>query len=397
MTVRCFRLLLLVLALTVYVPALPVSAHPLPSPSQPESITLDVDTPEYALLRWQRLPHHRYHLCFSTNRGFADWVSCSDLGMVDHQSIGIPASSGGAWYLALRGCVRDECSELVPAGVVARSAGPDWDYYAVSRVLDSERVRLAAFVRAGVGTINYYNGRAGAPDVFARACEGAAAAQSCPAVEVTARGALAGVRFAAAGTNDRGITFTIRDAPTIHFMFDDGTGIVSGGRYLMQSVLDEYGVKGSFFLTGKAMQTYPAAVRALVAGGHRVGNHTWSHPFLTSFGDSAIGSELDQTERQYQALIPGGTLRPCFRAPNGAFDGRVLRMVQGRGLRQVTQTVSSLDYQGISAGRITQIVLAEARDGALVSFHTQEMQTAIALRTIVPALLAQGYQFGIPC
>jgi peptidoglycan/xylan/chitin deacetylase (PgdA/CDA1 family) len=68
-----------------------------------------------------------------------------------------------------------------------------------------------------------------------------------------------------------------------------------------------------------------------------------------------------------------------------------------RGYHQYTQNVSAMDYTPITAAQIVQNVMAGAGDGAIVSFHTQEMQTAIALRTLIPLLLAQGYQFGLVC
>jgi peptidoglycan/xylan/chitin deacetylase (PgdA/CDA1 family) len=165
----------------------------------------------------------------------------------------------------------------------------------------------------------------------------------------------------------------------------------------VQTVLDQFGVKGTFFLIGRVMRDTPNVVRALVAAGHRVGNHTFSHPFLTRLTDAQIGQELDLTEQRYRAIVAGGSTRPCFRAPNGAIDRRVHAVVAARGYRQVDWTVSSMDWSGASADRIVRNVLGGLHDGALISFHTQEPATIVALRTVLPLMLSWGYVFGHAC
>lgn len=375
----------------------PVATRPVGAPAPAQVVGLDPETSDTALLRWLPERGARYRLCIATGYPPVSPVACYDAGRGPAWSVGVPQADGEAFYLTLQACRESECAPPVPAGAVGRRAADGRDFYGVALPLPEGRARLGAFVRSGPATVRYYRAAAGAADLAASDCRDVAAGQACGAVEVTVPGALVGVAAEREGAGERGVTLQVRDTPTIYFMLDDGTGIVAGGKYLMQSILDEHGVKGTFFLTGKAMQTYPSAVRALVAGGHRVGNHTWSHPFLTRLSDEAIGRELDRAEAQFGALVPGGTLRPCFRAPNGDLNERVLRVVDGRGYRQYAQTVSSNDWAGIAAEQIAQNVLAGARDGAVVSFHTQMPHTATALRRLVPSLLAQGYRFGLVC
>lgn len=374
-----------------------VVAHPVGPAAPPEVLALEPWTTDLVLLRWRRQPHVDFRICFSTNPAFADFVACFPAGAGDAWPLGVPQEDGGLFYFTLQACREDGCTDPVRAGAVGRRAQDGLDFYALALPLPDGRVRLSASLRAGQAEVRYYRAAAGTAVRLDSRCPQVAAGETCDATEVALAGALAGVGAARPGHAELGPTFRVREEPTVYLLFDDGTGIVSGGRYLMQQVLDDYGVKGTFFLTGRAMHTYPEAVRALVAAGHRVGNHTWSHPFLTRLSDAAIAAELDRTEQQYRALVPGGTLRPCFRAPNGDLNARVLVVVDGRGYRQVAQTVSSLDWMGIPAERIVGNVLAGVRDGALISFHTQEPQTAIALRTLIPLLLAEGYRFGLAC
>jgi peptidoglycan/xylan/chitin deacetylase (PgdA/CDA1 family) len=374
-----------------------IEARPLGLPAPAQVLALDPYDATTAMLRWRREDGARYRLCVASVYASAEPLACFDAGADETWPVGVPEEDGGRYYLTLQACRDGECAEPVRAGAIGRRVQEGRDFYATGLGLPGDRARVAGVARAGPASIRYYRAASGTDGTFDSHCPVVPAGEGCGAAEFTSGGSLVGIAAAREGMGEAGITLQLRDTPSIYFMFDDGTGIVSGGKYVVQSILDEYGVKGSFFIMGKAMQTYPTAVRALVAGGHRVGNHTWSHPFLTTMGDAVIGRELDQTEAQFRAIVPDGTLKPCFRAPNGDFNPRVLSVLNGRGYRQYTQTVSSMDYTGISAGKIIQNTLAGARDGAIVSFHTQEPQTAIALRTLVPLLLAQGYRFGLVC
>ncbi len=375
----------------------PVAARPVQMPGAVEVLALEPNSADIAVLRWGRREGMTYRLCFNTEYSFTGLGACYDLGPSDDWPVRVPEYDGGIFYLTLQECRLPDCAEPVRAGAVGRRTGAGAGFYATALPAADGRVRMSAFAGSGPATISFYRAAAGAAEMRTLTCPDIPAGEACYGAELSPAGALVGAGAALPGGREQGITFQLRDRPVIYLMFDDGTGIVSGGKYLMQSVLDEFGVKGTFFLTGPAMRTYPSAVRALVAGGHRVGSHTWSHPFLTRLSDAAVGQELDLTEQQYRATIPGGTLRPCFRAPNGDINARVLAVLHARGYQQYTQSISSEDYAGVPAARMIRTVLAEAKDGASISFHTQESQTATALRTIIPALLAQGYQFGIVC
>ena len=395
---RRLGLLALILACAWGQAARPAAARPIGAPPPAQVEGLEADTPDTALLRWrpERGVHHR--LCINTAYGpVTDAVACFEAGSGPTWPVGVPRTDGEVFYLTLQACRDGDCAEPVRAGAVGRRAAGGWDFYATAFPLPRGQARLGGFLRSGGAALRYYRGAPAAADLLASTCRDAPAGGRCGAVEVETPGALAGVAAMREGAGERGVTFQLRERPTIYLMFDDGTGIVSGGKYTVQTVLDEHGVRGTFFLTGRAMQTYPAAVRALVAGGHRVGNHTWSHPFLTRLSDDAIGRELEKTEAQFRALVPGGTLRPCFRAPNGDANPRVLQVIERHGYRQYFQTVNSNDWQGISADQVTRNVLGGARDGAIVSFHTQMPQTAAALRRLIPLLQAQGYRFGVVC
>ena len=379
-------------------PSARTDARPLLSPPPPRAVSLDATGPEAARLTFESLPEVLVRLCVTHDRERRQPYACFQAGPRGETAAGIPATDGGQYLLALQGCTPDlsECSELVDAGIIGRRLTGAFDFYATALLQQDGGVQLSGYSARPGGSLVYH---AGAPGRAENRRSGCAALGEgvCGADVLYPPGALVGVSQELPGTGAAGLTFQVRDAPSAALLFEDGTGLFTGSRLTAQVVLDEYGVKGTFFLIGRMMRDYPAAVRSLAAAGHRVGNHTYSHPFLTRLTDAGIAQELDSTEQQYRAIVPGGTTRPCFRAPNGAIDRRVAAVAGARGYRQIDWTVGSQDWTRNSADAIVRNVLRDLHDGALISFHTNEAATMTALRTLLPLLQSWGYVFHLAC
>jgi peptidoglycan/xylan/chitin deacetylase (PgdA/CDA1 family) len=387
--------LLLVLLLLDAVRA--AAAESLQPPPLPAGIILEAGDAATVRLTWEPSPGVSYRLCVTHDRARRQPRACFPAGHGETVA-GIPPGDGEQYLFALQACWNGsgECSALVDAGAAGRRLGGGFDFYATAVLLPDGQALLSGFSLRPGATISYHQARPGRPEQQRFSCPAVGEAV-CGSAVLRLPGALAGVSQELPAGGSVGITFQLRERPRAALLFDDGTGHFTGQRLTAQLILDEFGVKGTFFLVGRVMRDYPGAVRALVSAGHRVGNHTYSHPFLTRLTDVQIGQELDLTEQQYRQVIPGGTTRPCFRAPNGAIDRRVAAIAAARGYRQVDWTVSSVDWSGISADRVTRNVLDHAHDGVLISFHTQEQATLAALRTIVGTMLAWGYIFEVAC
>ena len=74
--------------------------------------------------------------------------------------------------------------------------------------------------------------------------------------------------------------------------FDFGSDAGNVSRILQ--VLADHGVKSTFFATGQAATSYPDAVRSVVAHGHEIGNHSFSHPYFTSLTSAQMTDELSR-------------------------------------------------------------------------------------------------------
>ncbi len=106
----------------------------------------------------------------------------------------------------------------------------------------------------------------------------------------------------------------------------------------------------TFFLTGEFIKKYPKTVKRIAGDGHEVGNHTWSHPRLTSFAQNRkhetlqnvnqklLKEEFEQTASLYK-LITSDEMVPLWRAPYGEFNSQILRWAAKAGYRHVSWTV----------------------------------------------------------
>ena len=164
------------------------------------------------------------------------------------------------------------------------------------------------------------------------------------------------------------------------------------------SVLDtlgQYGVHVTFFLTGQWAEDNPDLVRRIVAEGHEIGNHTYSHPHLPEMDEAAIVAEIQRTEQIVRDLA-GQTTRPLFRPPFGDRNQDVLDTLAGQGYISIFWTVDSLDSVGDpkSADFILQRVTHPdvSLDGAIFLLHVGNRTTADALPAILEWFRQEGYQ-----
>jgi len=130
--------------------------------------------------------------------------------------------------------------------------------------------------------------------------------------------------------------------------FDDGPNPVWTPRLL--DLLASHDVRATFFLVGSRAQAQPALVHQIVAAGHLIGNHSWSHPNLALSSARRIDEELSRTN-QILAQIAGAPIR-YFRPPYGARRPEVLRAARRLGMLPVLWNAMTSDWKNPSADAI---------------------------------------------
>ncbi len=158
-------------------------------------------------------------------------------------------------------------------------------------------------------------------------------------------------------TKDRRLAVTFDDGP-------DGDHVTE-----ILAVLDEAGVRATFFVIGADAERHPDATRALVAAGHEVANHSWSHDRMVFVSPSWIRGELDDTDRVIEAA---GAPRPrWFRPPYGK-KGLALPWVLARtGRTTVMWDVEPESDPAVAADpdALVRAVRARAQPGSIILLH----------------------------
>jgi peptidoglycan/xylan/chitin deacetylase (PgdA/CDA1 family) len=153
------------------------------------------------------------------------------------------------------------------------------------------------------------------------------------------------------------------------------------------------GVHVTFFLTGKWCEQNPELVKEIVAEGHQIGNHTYSHQDLRKLSDEQIVDQLRRMDNIVRDLT-GQDTKPYFRPPYGARDKRVLRVAADEGYVSVFWSVDSWDAfkKGITTEEIESRVLGRVHGGDIVLLHCGSKPTADAVPYLIRELQSRGYQ-----
>ena len=189
------------------------------------------------------------------------------------------------------------------------------------------------------------------------------------------------------------------DQPVVALTFDAGAN--GAGLPSILATLAEQDVRATFFLTGDWAAANPDGVAAIRAGGHRVGNHSMTHPHLPALDDAALRDEVLGAQEAIRAA--GADPRPLFRFPFGDRDDRTIGEVNDLGYVAVRWTVDTLGWQGTAGGRSAQSVadrvLAALRPGEIVLMHVGSNPDdgttfdADALPGMIDRIRAAGYGF----
>jgi cellulose synthase/poly-beta-1,6-N-acetylglucosamine synthase-like glycosyltransferase/peptidoglycan/xylan/chitin deacetylase (PgdA/CDA1 family) len=183
--------------------------------------------------------------------------------------------------------------------------------------------------------------------------------------------------------------------------FDDGPSEPYTGELL--DTLKKLKAPALFFLVGQQIIRFPDLVDRMVADGHLIGNHTYSHPHLGDLTPREAEIELNTNQR----LIEGFTGRrtPLFRSPYEAdvndIDEKMFSALQPglqAGYMVVGSNLASHDWTLPGVDEITKSMIDRVvrGEGQILLFHDgggDRSQTVEAVKRVVPELRKRGYEF----
>lgn len=183
-------------------------------------------------------------------------------------------------------------------------------------------------------------------------------------------------------TDQKLVALTFDDGPTPHYT----AGVLQ--------LLELYQVKATFFVTGAETQRYMTQAKQIVAAGHQLGNHSWSHQRMVFMSLDEINREIEGTDQQIRAAGYQGDI--LFRPPYGKklvllpwYLAKTDRTSIMWDIAPETFDEETEDPQTMAAE-----VLEQVQPGSIVLLHlmykNREASRA-ALPIIIKGLKAKGY------
>jgi peptidoglycan/xylan/chitin deacetylase (PgdA/CDA1 family) len=175
----------------------------------------------------------------------------------------------------------------------------------------------------------------------------------------------------------------------IALTFDCGYGAASLNRIL--ATLADAGVHATFFLEGNWVERSPQVVAPIVAGGHAIGSHSYSHPDFTIRTQPQVTSELTKTA-SLVAAAGGPASLSLFRYPYGARSAETDAWVTAQGYTIVGWSIDPQGWkQSTTSDQVLAAVLRDAKPGGVVLMHCGSVGDEGALAQVIASLRARGY------
>jgi len=158
-----------------------------------------------------------------------------------------------------------------------------------------------------------------------------------------------------ARTDTEGIALTFDDGPT-----PESTPI-------LLDLLARYQLPATFFVVGQKAEQYPELIRAIVAAGHTIGNHSLAHDyFLMLRSLQTIRRDIRATQEILKQI---GVLPLVFRPPTGITGPRLGQVLAEQNLLAVTYSCRAYDRGNRNVSNLAGKILRRLRPGCIIMLH----------------------------
>ena len=174
-----------------------------------------------------------------------------------------------------------------------------------------------------------------------------------------------------------------KNRPMIALTFDDGPG-----KHTMRllEALEEKNAQATFFMLGQNISKYEAEVAKMKEIGCELGNHSYSHPDLSTISAGKISSQVNDTNELIEGIVgePATVLRPPYGSSNATVK-------ENAGMPMILWSIDTLDWKTKDAQATIDHVLANVSDGDIVLMHDIYSTTVDAAIELIDRLQEQGY------
>jgi peptidoglycan-N-acetylglucosamine deacetylase len=173
--------------------------------------------------------------------------------------------------------------------------------------------------------------------------------------------------------------------------FDDGPW--PGNTPAVLAALASQCVKATFFPIGQHASWHPDILKQVVASGHTIGSHTWSHAYLAK---KPFAEAKDEIEKGFSAVAAtaGRPVAPFFRFPGLSQTSELTGYLAERNIAIFSIDVDSLDFRTKNPEAVIASVMTKLkmRGKGIVLMHDFQHSTAVALPALLQQLKANGFK-----
>lgn len=210
----------------------------------------------------------------------------------------------------------------------------------------------------------------------------------CAAIMLSAFAGRAAQASAKPSTRELPIYSVATQEKKIAISFDAAWGADKTSQIM--DVLEEYQVDATFFLVGFWVEKYPDKVAEIARRGFEIGNHSTTHPQLSTLTPEQILLEADSCSRQIEEIT--GVRPTLLRPPFGDYNDTVVATLRSGGYEVIQWSVDSLDWKSQGIDAMVKRVTKNVQPGSIVLFHNNSDDILEALPIILEYFVKNDYE-----
>jgi peptidoglycan/xylan/chitin deacetylase (PgdA/CDA1 family) len=174
--------------------------------------------------------------------------------------------------------------------------------------------------------------------------------------------------------------------------FDDGP--MPGHTEKVLAVLAEKKAKACFFLIGKNMEEHPGLVKQIIAEGHQVGHHSYSHVnTFPMWSTQKVKEDIAKAASILENITEQQNLR--FRIPFGLSNPNIAKAIQQCNFQSIGWSLRTYDTMSKSKEQLVHTVLTKVKAGDIILLHDWGTYTVEALPEIIDGVRGKGLEIGV--
>lgn len=155
-------------------------------------------------------------------------------------------------------------------------------------------------------------------------------------------------------------------------------------------VLKEKNIKATFFCIGKQIEKYPETFQRIIAEGHTIGNHTFSHSNNTGF--LSTSDMIDEIEKCDEAMMKFGNVKTnLYRPPFGVTNPNIAKAIKKTQKESIGWNVRSLDTVIDDEKKILKRIKKNLKKGSIILLHDTSEKTYNVLVELLLFLERENY------